>query len=256
MSELGSLSQCLVDFDPEARERARKLRRKALALSLVLEAMLLAAMLIWPFITPGVLPRQYVVDPLPPIGGIGKTGRAHPSRPMHPPPPRVGWPPVCHFCAPPVIPPHPDTSVDAFPPDISSDNWSGAISDSGAGEGGPGNPGSTGQGNPLDIMRPHKPPPPAGPVKMSQGVMEASLIHRVQPEYPRIALATHTSGRVELRAIIGTDGIVRQIEVVSGNPLLVQAAVAAVRQWRYRPTLLSGEPVEVDTIITVDFRLQ
>jgi periplasmic protein TonB len=86
--------------------------------------------------------------------------------------------------------------------------------------------------------------------------MEASLILRVQPEYPPIARAAHISGRVELRAIIGTDGIVRHIEVVSGNGLFVQAAIVAVRQWRYRPTLLSGQPVEVDTIITVDFKLQ
>ena len=91
---------------------------------------------------------------------------------------------------------------------------------------------------------------------MSQGVMEASLIHSVQPDFPSIARAARISGRVELRASIGTDGVVRQMEVLSGNPLLVQAAVAAVRQWRYRPTLLSGEPVEVDTIITVEYRLQ
>lgn len=257
MSDLGSLSQCLVDFDAEAHERARKLRRKALAISLVLEALLLAAMLIWPLITPGVLPRQYVVDPLPPIGGIGNTGKSHPSKPLHPPPSRVWRPPtVCTVCAPPVIPAHPVTSGGAFPPDISSDYWSGRSGESGAGEGGPGIPGSTGQGNPLNILRPHKPPPPAGPVKLSEGVMEASLIHRVQPDYPSIARAARISGRVQLRAIIGTDGVVRQMEVVSGSPLLVQTAVAAVRQWRYRPTLLSGEPVEVDTIITVYFRLQ
>jgi protein TonB len=117
-------------------------------------------------------------------------------------------------------------------------------------------PGSTGSGSPLDVLRRHEEPRPAGPVKISQGVMEASLIHRVQPDYPPIARAARISGRVELRAIIGTDGSVRQIEVLSGNALFVQAALAAVRQWRYLPTLLSGEPVEVETFITVDFRLQ
>jgi protein TonB len=122
--------------------------------------------------------------------------------------------------------------------------------------GGSGIPGSNGQGNPLDIMRPRKPPPPAGPVKMSQGVMEASLIHRVEPEYPGAVRAARISGRVELRAIIGTDGTVHHIEVVSGNPLLVQAAITAVRQWRYRPTLLNGEPVEIETTITIIFHFQ
>ncbi|HYL47237.1 MAG TPA: energy transducer TonB [Candidatus Limnocylindrales bacterium] len=257
MSEPGGLSQCLVDFDVEARERARKLRRKALALSLVLEALLVAAMLIWPLITPGVLPRQYVVDPIPPMGGIGKTGKSHPAKPLHPPPTQM-WrsPTVCIVCAPPINPAHPDTSGDVLPPDISGGNAGGGGNDFSTGDGGPGVPGSTGRGNPLDVLRRHEEPPPPGPVKMSQGVMEASLIHRVQPEYPAIARVARISGRVELRAIIGTDGSVRHIEIVSGNPLLVQAAVAAVRQWRYRPTLLSGEPVEVDALITVDFRLQ
>jgi periplasmic protein TonB len=256
MSELGTLSQCLVDFDAEARRRAQELRRKAVALSLVLEALLLAAMLIWPLITPGVLPRQYAVIPVPPYSGWGKTGRNHPSKPLHPIPPRVWQPRPCLYCVHPSIPMHPDTSGDAFPPDISSDNRSGGSGDSGAGEGGPGIPDSFGRGNLLDILKPHETSRPAGPVLKSQGVMEASLIHWVQPEYPPIARAARVSGRVELRAIIGTDGAARHIEVVSGNPLLVQAAVAAVRQWRYRPTLLSGQPVEVDTFITVEFHLQ
>lgn len=256
MSELGTLSQCLVDSDAEARGRARSLRRKAFALSLFLEALLLAAMLIWPLVTPGVLPRQYVVDPIPPIGGSGKTGKSHPAKPMHPPPPRMWRPTVCLVCAPPVIPTHPDYSGDALPPEISDGDTCGEGGGPGAGEGGPGIPGSLGSGNPLNVVRPHEVPRPAGPVKISQGVMQAALVHSVQPEYPQIALVARISGRVELHAIIGTDGRVRQIEVVSGNPLCVPAAITAVRQWRYRPTLLSGEPVEVDTIITVEFRLQ
>ena len=91
---------------------------------------------------------------------------------------------------------------------------------------------------------------------MLHGVMEASLIQRVQPDYPPIARAARIAGRVELRVILVLDGTVRHIEGLSGNPLLVHAAGSAVRQWRYRRTLLSGEPVEVATIIAVDFRLQ
>ena len=257
MSELGKLSQCLVDFDMEAEVQARRLRRKALAAALMLEALLLGAMLIWPLITPGVLPRQYIVDPLPPIGGAGKTGATHPSKPLHPPPPHVWRPPtVCIVCAPPVIPQHADTSGDALPPNISRGNEGGESDDFSTGDGGSGITGSTGSGNPLDILRPHEGQRPAGPVKISQGVMEASLIHRVQADYPPIARAARISGRVELCAIIAADGTVRHVEVVGGHPLLVQAAVAAVRQWRYRPTLLNGEPVEVDTFITVKFELQ
>jgi protein TonB len=83
--------------------------------------------------------------------------------------------------------------------------------------------------------------------------MDAFLIDRVQPEYPATAKWIHFSGAVQLRAVIGTDGRVRHLTVVSGNPILAQAAVAAVQQWRYEPTRLNGEPVEVETQITVNF---
>ena len=86
--------------------------------------------------------------------------------------------------------------------------------------------------------------------------MDAFLIHRVQPEYPLPAKIIRLAGTVELRAVIGTDGRIRRLAVVSGNPILAQAAVAAVCQWIYQPTRLSGEPVEVETRITVNFVLE
>jgi protein TonB len=93
------------------------------------------------------------------------------------------------------------------------------------------------------------------PIRVSSGVLAARRIHTVQPEYPTIARMIHLAGTVQLRAIIATDGSVRNLEVVSGNPILAKAAVDAVRQWRYQPTLLSGKPVEVETVITVQFRM-
>lgn len=81
------------------------------------------------------------------------------------------------------------------------------------------------------------------------------LIHRIEPQYPAIAKIARVSGTVELRAIIGRDGSVSSIEVLIGNPLLARAAVEAARQWRYRPTILDGEAVEVETRITVNFVL-
>ena len=86
--------------------------------------------------------------------------------------------------------------------------------------------------------------------------MEAQLIDRVQPIYPKLAADIHLSGSVELRAIIGLDGHVRQLEVLSGNPILARAARDAVNQWIYRPTLLNGSAVEVETLITVKFVLE
>ena len=85
--------------------------------------------------------------------------------------------------------------------------------------------------------------------------MEAALIYKVQPSYTAIARAMRLAGTVRLRAIIAADGGVRQVDVISGNALLGQAAVAAVREWRYKPTRLNGEPVEVETFITVNFIL-
>jgi protein TonB len=114
-------------------------------------------------------------------------------------------------------------------------------------------PGGNENGRAIEIARPGV---ESNPRKISIGVMDGSLIHRVEPDYPRIAIITRLSGTVVLRATIGTDGEVHGIEVVSGNPILAEAARAAVRQWRYRPTLLDGQPVEVETQITVNFVLQ
>lgn len=84
---------------------------------------------------------------------------------------------------------------------------------------------------------------------------QARLIEHIKPIYPLLAIQTRTQGVVVLHAIIGKDGEVAELQLISGHPLLVRAAMEAVRQWRYRPTLLNGEPVEVDTTITVTFRL-
>jgi protein TonB len=81
------------------------------------------------------------------------------------------------------------------------------------------------------------------------------LIHMVQPIYPSIAKSAHISGTVELRALIGTDGRVRELSVVSGHPLLRNAALDAVRQWIYKPPSLGGESVEIVAPIAVIFRL-
>jgi periplasmic protein TonB len=114
----------------------------------------------------------------------------------------------------------------------------------------------------LQPINPVVPPPPE--IRNSEGrrtfrvsgpIQQAQLISRVEPRYPAIAVQTKTEGTVVLHAIISRDGRITALEVVSGHPLLVQAALDAVRQWRYRPTYLGGEAVEVETSITVTFRL-
>ncbi len=98
-------------------------------------------------------------------------------------------------------------------------------------------------------------PTPPKRIRVSQGVTEGRLIQKIEPKYPMIALAAHVQGQVVLSAVISKTGEIQNLELLSGHPLLVPAAIAAVQQWRYRPFLLNGEPVEVETIITVNFQL-
>jgi len=81
------------------------------------------------------------------------------------------------------------------------------------------------------------------------------LLEKVDPVYPPLALRQHVEGSVELQANIGKDGSTSNLKVLSGKPLLATAAAAAVRQWKYKPYELNGQPTEVQTEITVDFKL-
>lgn len=92
-------------------------------------------------------------------------------------------------------------------------------------------------------------------VRISQGVTKGLLIHRVEPTYPTLARAARVQGEVVLSAVIDTNGQITNLQLVSGHPMLVPAALEAVRQWRYKPYLLNGTPVEVETTITVIFSL-
>ncbi len=100
-------------------------------------------------------------------------------------------------------------------------------------------------------------PPPtvnAKPERVSR-MMEGNLIHRVQPIYPPLARQARVQGSVILRAVISREGIIENLQAVSGAPILEQAAIEAVKQWRYKPYLLDGEAIEVETQVTVNFSL-
>ena len=92
-------------------------------------------------------------------------------------------------------------------------------------------------------------------VRISQGVTKGLLIHRVEPPYPPLAKAARVQGEVVLSAIIDVNGQITNLQLVSGHPMLVPSDIAAVREWRYKPYLLNGTPVEVETTITVIFSL-
>lgn len=111
---------------------------------------------------------------------------------------------------------------------------------------------------------PPPPPPPPPPARSSEkpqrirvggGVQASNLLSKVDPVYPPLAKQARIQGTVRFTAIIGKDGLVSNLQLVSGHPLLVQAAQEAVKQWVYKPTLLNGEPVEVVTQLDVSFTL-
>jgi len=116
-------------------------------------------------------------------------------------------------------------------------------------------------GNLLNSATPAAPPPPPKPVKrdpikVGGNVQESKLIRRVEPIYPELAKRARVQGRVVLVVTVDEEGNVSEINITSGHPLLNEAAVTAVKQWKYSPTLLNGEPVPVIATVTVIFNLK
>jgi periplasmic protein TonB len=99
-------------------------------------------------------------------------------------------------------------------------------------------------------------PPTPQRVRISQGVTKGLLIQKIEPAYPPLARAARVQGEVVLSALIDSNGQITNLQLISGHPMLVPAAISAVKQWRYKPYLLNGQPVEVETTITVIFSLQ
>jgi protein TonB len=243
----GSLSSCLVEGDPQSEKRARRIKQRAVAISIVLQTLALAALVLYPLLSKGERISLKDMMPIPPYAAIGDH-RPSTTPPRHGP----HTPSVCHFCQPPNISPiivihDPTTSVE--PDDAVGDPTPGLPSS-------PDAPGGINPSNSHPVLPPPDNPPPAV-VRRSVSELQqmAQLITRVEPRYPSLAIQTHREGRVELHALISTAGTIESLEVISGDPLLIQSALAAVREWRYRPTILNGHPVEVDTRITVIYTL-
>ena len=107
----------------------------------------------------------------------------------------------------------------------------------------------------VPILAKSPDPLPAKRMRIASRVAEANLIHDVPPQYPPEAGRARIEGTVVLMAVIGTDGTVKDVRIESGLPILAQAAIDAVKQWRYKPYVIDGEPVEVDSRITINFNL-
>jgi TonB family protein len=101
------------------------------------------------------------------------------------------------------------------------------------------------------------PKPFKGPMRLrvSSGVAQGILLRKIEPVYPPAAKVDHIQGQVVLRAVIDTTGNVKELTLASGHPLLAESAIEAVKQWKYRPYMLNGAPVEVETLIRITFRM-
>jgi protein TonB len=221
------------------------------AASLSIQALAVSLLLLVPLLTIQGPPRLAWFDP---------HLLAPPPAPPAPTPMPVGGRQSLHpsnmygidIVTPPSIPSRitPINDLGVIPaPDISQ---IGVIGSTGEGGRNVGVPGGLREG-----FGPAPPPPPtvsARPLRVSHWA-EGNLIYRVQPAYPQLARQARIQGTVELRAIISKLGTIENLTVVSGHAMLAGAAVEAVKQWRYRPYLLNGDPIEVETDITVNFKL-
>jgi protein TonB len=243
--ELGSLRSCLVEGDPEQRARERRIRRKSLIGSVVLQGSLLTAVILAPlFAKPSVLLTPSIA-PIP-------LYRQIPPHTQNSPRPTDPSRRVCIVCL--QLRPADLTTNNRIPSTQPVDplvDMSGDIV-----------PGGSCVGSGCINLRMEGPRPPVAteprrekPRIVHTQISAAMLIRRVEPEYPVLARQLGRPGRVELRAVIATDGTIQALQVVSGDPLFYESALAAVREWRYKPTVLNGEPVEIDTFITVIYNI-
>jgi protein TonB len=215
----------------------------SVGVSVIVQAAILGTILLIPLIYTQTLPSAMI-----------NTFLVAPPPPAPPPPPQQAVVKqvqpktfaVNHMVAPTVIPKQVEIAKDEAPPSMATSDTAGVAGGTGDVLGGIG----TGAAPP--------PPPPAATasrIKVGGDVQSASLVKQVTPEYPGIAKTAHVSGTVTLHAIISKDGSIEKLEYVSGPPLLMASAMTAVKEWRYRPTMLNGQPVEVDTTVQVVFSL-
>jgi len=247
---LGSLSGCLVDGDAEQRTRQRRSKRRALVISIFLQSAVLTALILFPLFSKAERISLNIVTPMVPYGHPS----GHPRKPTRPTTPRPPFYDGHHpFFPSPTAPPIRELNTTEDP--IGAQDFS-SLGD--PAKGGMNCPGCVDLDSTNSGPRPPQPPvePPARPRLIHTQIDPAMLIRRVEPRYPALAIQAHREGRVELRAIIGTDGTIQSLQVVSGDPLFLISAREAVQQWRYKPTYLNGQAVEIDTFITVVYVMQ
>lgn len=225
----------------------------SVVLSAIIQGAIVVVFVLIPLIYTEALPKQLLT-----------TFLVAPAPPPPPPPPAAAAPrivkPVARLIqagkmmAPTVIPKKVEMiKEEEMPPDV------GAVGVVGGVPGGiPGGSAGGVLGGIIGGTGGGMPPPPKPSqqrVRIGGNVQAAKMLRQIQPMYPQIAKTAHVQGTVILHAIIAKDGTVQELQYISGPALLMRSAMDAVRQWKYQPTLLNGEPVEVDTTISVVFTL-
>lgn len=218
-------------------------KRWTVILSTVVQGVILGIMILIPLIYTEALPKQllntFLVAPPPP-----------------PPPPPPAAAPV-KVIRPKIIPTQSMVAPKVIPKTIAiikdeAPDLAGGI-DGGVS-------GTTALGGALGGILGNSAPPPPKPatpqrIRVGGAVQAAKMLRQTPPIYPQIAKTAHVSGTIILHAVIAKDGTVQELTYVSGPPLLMKSAMDAVREWKYTPTTLNGDPVEVDTTISVVFQL-
>jgi len=212
--------------------------------SFALQTAALAVILAIPMLQPGLLPQLHSAPPLVPllmprvvpVVANTSSGASAPTRP-----------PI--LVAPPSIPSTISEDSDPGPSVVEEAPCVSCVV-------GPPSQGPAVPSSAILIGTAMPPPPPRveKPIRVSR-MMDGSLIHRVQPDYPAIAKQAGIQGVVVIAALISKEGSIENLQVLKGHPMLIPAAINAVKQWRYRPYILNGDPIEVDTQITVNFTL-
>jgi periplasmic protein TonB len=236
-------------FEDSTFESAHRIRTRSRGWSLAAFAFnsaILAALIAIPLIYPEALPKQMMnlllVTPPPPPAAPKPIPQQPRAEAFHGRSEFVDL----RLTAPRLIPTTPNTDIAERAP------GNGEVIGLDQGTGIPGgDPFAHSSSKPPVVVRDE----PRGPIVISKGVAEGMVIQKIIPRYPPIALASRTQGTVVLQAVISKSGTIQNLRVLSGSPMLQQAALDAVSQWRYRPYLLNGQPIDVETTINVTFSL-
>jgi protein TonB len=236
----------------ESSGRLRTKRKWTTVLSLVLQCLLIGVMILVPLIYTEALPRQQLM-----------TFLVAPPPPPPPPPPPAAMPVRVvkviqtdimngQLRTPTKIPEKVAMiKEEAAPPPMTTAGVIGGVPGGVPGGSLGGVMGGIIGGTPVAVPKQAIP----NRVRVSAGVQQGNLISQVKPTYPAIAKSARIQGAVVLQAEISKQGTIENLRVISGHPMLVQNALDAVKQWRYKPYLLNGEPVPVETTVTVNFTL-